>query len=361
MEEKQLDFNAPLLSVRRFTSMAASNAEDSERVEKFLPKKASLPSYKPELKSGPVRNPGAVPFLWEQIPGRPKDESGPRPNTPKLHPLVPKLPPGKTLDDKQPSSAKSTIEKEPEALTGMKPPQTDNLKSHPDVSSSNGNLTSPDRSKRDCKEEHTPNVEDLDEDAFSDALDTLSHSESFSMNCSLSGLSSLDDPGLKPSRSASIDPQAWNLMMDRFLPAARAMALETPQYASRKQPLARELVRSVRQVNNDDDDRRPLPFGDDKQPLHHQYKLNAMPQHSQGGEEEGSDDDEEDYDDTDNLTAKACGILPRFCLKNSLCLMYPVPGMKIRTRVPLSSVRHKATADIKNTGPESLSEPDPQV
>lgn len=357
MEEKQLDFNAPLMSVRRFTSTTALNT-DSKRVEKFLPKKPPLPSYKPELKSGPVRNPGAVPFLWEQIPGRPKDGSGLRPNNPELHPLVPKLPPGKIVGAKQPSSAKSTEEKEPEALTVIKPLQNDNFKGLPDVFSSNGNETSLDRSERDFKEEHTPTLEDHNDDAFSDAPDTLSHTESFSMNCSLSGLSSLDGLELKPSRSASIDPQAWDFMMDRFLPAAKAMASESPQYASRKQPVVREPVRSVREVNDGDGDRQPLPFGDDRQPLHHQYQPYARTQHSQAEVEEASDDDEEDYDDLDNLTAS--GVLPRFCLKNSLFLLNPVPGMKIRSWMPLSSVRHKVATQIKNNGPESLSETDPE-
>ncbi|XXG61535.1 hypothetical protein AAC387_Pa05g0122 [Persea americana] len=358
MEEKQLDFNAPLMSVRRFTSTTALNTEDSKRVEKFLPKKPPLPSYKPELKSGPVRNPGAVPFLWEQIPGRPKDGSGLRPNNPELHPLVPKLPPGITVGAKHPSSAKSTEEKEPEAFTVIKPLQNDNFKGLPDVFSSNGNETSLDRSKRDCKEEHTPTLEDHNDDAFSDAPDTLSHTESFSMNCSLSGLSSLDGLELKPSRSTSIDPQAWDFMMDRFLPAAKAMASESPQYASRKQPMAREPVRLVRQVYDGDGDRQPL-FGDDRQPLHHQYRPYALPQHSQAEVEEASGDDEEDYD-LDNLTAKACGVLPQFCLKNSLCLLNPVPGMKIQSQMPLSSVRHKAATQIKNNGPESLRETDPE-
>lgn len=354
MEEKQLDFNAPLLSVRRFTSTAASNTEDNMRVEKFQRKKFPLASYKPELKSGPLRNPGAVPFVWEQIPGRPKDGSGPHPKTLELPPLAPKLPPGRIVHVKQASSAKSIEDKEAKALTVIKPPQNDNLTYRSHVLSSIGNATPLERSKNDAKEEHSANADDCDDDAFSDALDTLSRSESFFMNCSFSGLSGLDGH----SGGAASDPRARDFMMDRFLPAATAMASEAPQYASRKQLVARE---SVRKINIGDEDRRPRPFGGDKQIMRLQSRPYNVP-HVQDAEEEDSNDNDEDYDDTGNLTAKACGMLTRFCLKNSFCLLNPVPGgMKIRSRMPLSSVNHRVATHRKTTGSEHVSEPDPEV
>eukprot|EP00268_Persea_americana_P040062 TRINITY_DN3973_c0_g1_i2.p1 TRINITY_DN3973_c0_g1~~TRINITY_DN3973_c0_g1_i2.p1 ORF type:complete len:708 (-),score=159.26 TRINITY_DN3973_c0_g1_i2:574-2697(-) len=353
MEEKQLNFNAPLLSVRRFASTAGSNIEDNRRVEKFQPKRPPLGSYKPELKSGPVRHPGAVPFEWEQIPGRPKDGHGQHPRNAKLPPLVPKLPPGRIVDVKQPSSAKSVEDGNSKALTLFKPPQNDNLTHRSLVVSSSGNATPLERPKGDAKEEHSANVDDYnDDDAFSDALDTMSRTESFFMNCSVSGFSGFDGP----SRSASMDAHARDFMMDRFLPAATAMASEAPQYASRRQLVAREPVRKVNIV---DQDRRPRPFGGNKQPMRYQSRPYKVP-HVQDVEEEDSDDDDEDCDDTGNLMAKACGILPRFCLKNSFCLLNPVPGMKIQSRMPLSSVRRKVPTHIKTTGSEQLSEPDPE-
>lgn len=358
MEEKHLDFNAPLLSVRRFASPASSKTKDKS-VEKFLPKKPSLHSSKPDLKSGPVRNPGTVPFVWEQIPGKPKDGSGSLPKAPESPPLVPKLPPGRTLDVKQLPSAKSAEKKEPEAFYRTRAePQNDGSTYRPDVSHSKGNLTSLNVSTWDVKEGHSSDLEDYDDDAFSDAVDTLSHSESFFMNCSLSGLSHFEGPELKCFRRASMDPQARDFMMDRFLPAAKAVASEAPQYASRKKPVAREPLRSMNQVNNVDWDKEPLPFEGDKQPQSYRCKPYVIPQHALDEEEEDSDNDDEDYDHTGNLTAKACGMLPRFCLKNPLCPLNPVPEMKIRSRMPLSSVGHKVSAHVKTTGSGYLSEPD---
>lgn len=356
MEEKQLNFNAPLLSVRRLTSTASLATEDNKRADNFLSKKPSLPPHKSYLKSGPVRNPGAVPFMWEQIPGKPKDGSLPHQEALELPPLVPMLPPGRTVNIKQPSSVERAEDKEPETSTDMRSPQIDNLSNLLDSLSLKASLES---SKQDAKEENPCDLEDSDDDAFSDALDTLSRTESFFMNCSLSGVSAIDGPELKSSRSASMDLQARDFMMDRFLPAARAMtSTETPQYISKKQPVEHGPVRSMRQVNHVDGDRRSLPVGADKQSQHYKYRSYVMQQHACDEEEEDSDEDEEEYDDTGNLTAKVCGILPRFCLKSSFCLLNPVPGMKIRNRMPMSSVGRKVSTRIKIPSPGYIGEPD---
>ncbi|XP_057792359.1 uncharacterized protein LOC131009152 [Salvia miltiorrhiza] len=66
MVEKKLNFNQPILSVRKYSPKKASHIVDQRE---GLP----LP-HRPERSSGPVRNPGSVPFMWEQIPGRPKEE-----------------------------------------------------------------------------------------------------------------------------------------------------------------------------------------------------------------------------------------------------------------------------------------------
>ncbi|XP_077249565.1 uncharacterized protein LOC143889270 isoform X2 [Tasmannia lanceolata] len=334
MEEKQLDFNAPLMSVRRFASsgVSASDKEEGKRVENSLPKRSYLPPYKPELTSGPLRNPGAVPFLWEQIPGRPKDDGVSQFKPPTLPPLTrPKLPPGRILDVKQQSSsAKGINNKESEASSVIRP-RNDNFVLRPDVSSSNGNVGSLEGSKGVVEEERNSDFEDC-EDTLSDAVDTLSRSESFFMNCSLSGLSALDGSDLKMNAR---DPQARNFMIDRFLPAAKAMASETPQYAPRKQALVREPTGQVNRLDRN------------RQLMSQQYRPCIVPQHPQDEEEEDSEDEDEDYDDTGNLSAKACGILPRFCLKNSFCLLNPVSGMRIRSRLPLSPIARKANVQIK--------------
>ncbi|XP_058095559.1 uncharacterized protein LOC131240988 [Magnolia sinica] len=346
MEEKKLDFNAPLLSVRRFAPPAATLAEENKRTEKSQSKKASLPPYKPELKSGPVRNAGAVPFLWEQIPGRPKDGGGLRSKTSERPPLAPKLPPGRILDVNRSSSIRCAEDKESEASAVTRLPQAGNLISCPNTLSSGGNVKL-ETSRGTVKEENDPELDDCDDDAFSDALDTLSRTDSYFMNCSLTGMSALDGLDSKHSRNFTTDPQAREFMMDRFLPAAKAMASETPQYASRKQPVVREPVRPV---NGLDRNRKPMTY---------QYGTYVVPHHTQDEEKEDSEDEDEDedYDDTGNITAKACGLLPRFCLKNSFCLLNPVPGIKIRSGMPLSPVGRKLDTHFKPAGPGYLSEP----
>ncbi|RWV97703.1 hypothetical protein GW17_00039491 [Ensete ventricosum] len=98
MEDKKLDFDAPLLSVRRLSAEAAAAAAaasssstvppaygSGESGTKPPPRRFSLPFYRSELKSGPVCNPGVVPFVWEQTPGQPKSGGGRRPTDKELH------------------------------------------------------------------------------------------------------------------------------------------------------------------------------------------------------------------------------------------------------------------------------------
>ncbi|PQP91649.1 uncharacterized protein Pyn_14441 [Prunus yedoensis var. nudiflora] len=54
-------------------------------------------------------------------------------------------------------------------------------------------------------------------------------------------------------------------------------------------------------------------------------------------EEEESEGEDDEYDPSGSISAKGCGLFPRLCLRNSLCLLSPVPGMKGRTRALMSS------------------------
>ncbi|PQP98841.1 uncharacterized protein Pyn_14144 [Prunus yedoensis var. nudiflora] len=114
--------------------------------------------------------------------------------------------------------------------------------------------------------------------------------------------------------------------MSRFLPAAKAMALETPHYAAKKQYIAPEQPRQVTRVIREDI--RPLP----NEPGSHMEL-----QYDQYKEEEESEGEDDDYDPSGSISAKGCGLFPRLCLRNSLCLLSPVPGMKGRTRALMSS------------------------
>uniref|UniRef100_A0A5B6YRF9 Uncharacterized protein n=1 Tax=Davidia involucrata TaxID=16924 RepID=A0A5B6YRF9_DAVIN len=314
MERKQLDFNAPLLSVRRFSSIiASSDGDNGNIIENSLPNRWNcLSLYKSDMDLGEVTKPAAVPFMWEQIPGRPKVGSDAWPRPPQEPSNTPRLPPGRVLDVIKP------VSEEPSEDQNVFRPQIE-------ASSSNNNVTLLECLNKGINAKGGSDLGSGD-DAYSDATETLSPTESFSLNCSLSGLSGYDGLDVKPSGTFSTDPQTRDFMLSRFLPAAKAMVLETPQYVSRKQPVAPEQPRQVKKV-----------VSGELRPLLEQYRSNTMPQYDQYVEDVERQDEDDDYDDSGNKSAKACGFLPRFCLKNSLCLLNPVPGMKVRTRGLISS------------------------
>ncbi|KAK9153045.1 hypothetical protein Sjap_000525 [Stephania japonica] len=348
MEQKQLDFNAPLLSVRRFSSTTHVPCEEDKSKklvkEKIAEKRPVLPFYKSELKSGPVSNPGVVPFCWEQIPGRPKDEGRALLRPPERLLGAPKLPPGRRNGIMEENSDKEVDKPDVEGHLN------ENVRRNAagKVVDSNGNVTRFGNSKEGVKEEGSSGSRvSEDDETFTDAMDTLSRSESFFLNCSVTGLSGLDGGyALKPSGTFSTDPQTRDFMMNRFLPAAKAMASEAPQHTHRKKPATNEQPRELRMVVHSEK-RTPVL----------KYKPNYVePQHVEDTEEEESDEDD-DYGHSRDLSAKACGLLPRFCLKNSFCLLNPVPGMKVRSESPIRSVR-RATTRMKSDNSESHSATD---
>ncbi|XWS44531.1 hypothetical protein CRYUN_Cryun15aG0053500 [Craigia yunnanensis] len=386
MEDKQLDFNQPLLSVRRFTSpVATSESEGKRKIDNSVPKIPRPPIYKSELKSGPVRNPGTVPFVWEKTPGRPKKESNLQTQALEQPPIAPKLPPGRALNDKQQSSTKGSDGK------SFAPPQTEIiLSSSQNVSSLTQNETKYGSSNGEMEETGSSGSKNSDE-AYVDALDTLPRRESFFLNCSTSGVSGLDGPDVKPSGIFSTDPQTRDFMMGRFLPAAKAVASETPPYATRKQPKSFFLNCGISGVSGlDGPDIKPSgifstdpqtrdfmmgsflpaakavasetsPYATRKQPIAreslrqikkvaivdkqqplHASSPNNFPNYAQDDWWEDSEDD--DYSRGHNSSAKVCGLFPQFLLKNSFCLLNPIPGMKIQIQKPVKpaySVRRR--------------------
>ncbi|RVW31881.1 hypothetical protein CK203_087161 [Vitis vinifera] len=291
MEGKQLNFSAPLLSVRRISStLGSSDGQKKKMIENPRPnRQISIPSYIPYSSVDQVTEPVAVPFRWEQIPGRAKDGSEPEPQ---LHDeelsSTPRVPPGRVFD---------VIQKPAE------------------IESDNRNIFRP-QNETSSLDENFTNLEGLHEEGDSDndsaAMPILMRLTHY----------------VKPSGTFSIDPQTRDLMMNRFLPAAKAMVLETPHYASRKQSVVLEQPRQVKRV-----------ISEDTKPSLNKYSTDIIPYFGQYEEEEGreSEDEHDEYDASGNIPG--CGLIPRFCLKNSLCLLDPVPGMKVRTRVPKSSAR----------------------
>lgn len=294
MEEKQqLNYDQPLLSVRRFSPMVASEKHNARKADKSLPGIPRLPLYKTELKSGPVTNPGTVPFLWELRPGRPKEEMKPQSENSDRLPIAPKLPPGK-----------SSIVNKSQAI---------NVEAVNNFERCNKTI-----------EKETFHLGDSDE-AYADALDTFSSTESIFFNCSTSGLSSLDELEVKPSGTFSTDPLTREFMMERFLPAAKAMASKTHLYATKKQTIVQEKPREIKILINPD--KPSMQHGPSLVKHYLQFQDN----------EEVEEESDEDYDLNGNFPA-VCGLLPRFCLNHSFCLIHPVTATSTRTRLPKSSV-----------------------
>ncbi|CAK7350414.1 unnamed protein product [Dovyalis caffra] len=384
MEERKLNLNAPLLSVRRFSNIATtSDGAKTKKLENSrLNRRHTLPPYKPDTSLDQVTEPVAVPFHWEQIPGRAKDNSSEPPQVPEVASVTPKVPPRRSLDivrhhkgkrePKVPKEAsamprissrrvldvvKHQKEKpEPKApketsVTQRNPPRkvldlvkhhkekkpTDQSVSRPKIeaNSFNEKVKKLDYSREGAKVKAGVNSDDDDDDdVYSDALDTLSPTDSVSMNCSASGLSGFDVPVVKPSGTFSKDQQTRDFMMSRFLPAAKAMALEPAHYASRKQPVAAEQSRQITKVVHGN--RTPPPI---------KSQSIIIPHHDQDIEEKESEDECDEYEDYGNISTKACGWFPRLCFKNSLGLLNPIPGLKLRTQASMSS-----THDVEKLG-----------
>ncbi|KAL4289998.1 hypothetical protein GQ457_14G009180 [Hibiscus cannabinus] len=319
MEERKLNFDAPLLSVRRFSRTSSFQHRNKQtKVENPHPvAQYALPWYCSDACSDQVTEPVAVPFVWEQIPGKAKGgvEHEFEPDKEAL--CTPRLPPGRI------SKVLKCPGEEECVNQGVVRPQTETYDVNDNVS------------RLDClnegMNEKCVSESDNGDDVYSDALDTLSPTDSYSMNCSTTGLSGSDGPAAKPSGKFSRDPQTQDFMLRRFLPAARAMTLETPKYASRKQSVAPEQPREVKKV----------VVGDIKSPVS-RYESAIVPYcHQDVDEEETEDesDDDDDYQDPGNLSRKACGLLPRLCFKSSLGLLNPVPGLKLRAHSSMPCTR----------------------
>jgi hypothetical protein len=177
-----------------------------------------------------------------------------------------------------------------------------------------------------------------DEERFSDAQDTLSRTESFTVNCSVSGLSGVPDrPAASAAPAAATGPDARGFMMDRFLPAAQAVAVGSPQYTFRKAGAtatgssAREHAHAPSWRTGGDDDRaRRTPVQLPYQHLPPNYLSCNHPRRQERVEEDEEEDDDDDCDvqSTRGFASKGCGLLPGLCVKTSLLLLNPVPAMK---------------------------------
>ncbi|KAJ9147108.1 hypothetical protein P3X46_029309 [Hevea brasiliensis] len=325
MEEKQLDFNQPLLSVRRFAStVSITEADNKRKMDNARPRVPPLSVYKSELKSGPLTNPGTVPFVWEKSPGRPKYESKPQTAPLAQPPAVPKLPPGRILNVER-----KALDKGSEGTTGQSETRNGLLGSH-NVPSLDKNATEEESSGERTEETDISGLDHYDE-AYVGALDTLSRSESFFLNCSVSGVSGLDSPDIKPSGTISTDPQTRDFMMGRFLPAAKAITSETAQHSTRKLPAIQEQSRKIKKMVTVEEQR----------PFNQCRGLSSITHYDQADGMQETENENDYYDGQDNSTFKACGMFPRLRLQNSLFLLNPVPRMRKEAQLHTSPTHVK--------------------
>lgn len=300
-EDRRLDLNQPFLSVRRFSpAVPSTESKDRSRKPDWKPPKVpQLPLYRSELKSGPLRKPGTVPFTWEQSPGRPKFDGMSPDQTPPRPPVVPKLPPGRTPNPKQNEPIESSNDREDDIQYRDKVPADNLVAKHEKPNETTGTGTG-------------PGMEDGDE-TYYDAPDNLGRSESFFFNCSISGLSGLDGPDLGPAGTFATDPQVQDFMMGRFLPAAKAMASETPPHSHtpKRQPQAgREQPRLGIKKSSNVSSQHPI----------YRYNSSFLSHYLRQASGIESKDDEDDDTEPENSKLKVCGLLPRFLLKSSFCI-----------------------------------------
>ncbi|XP_057462879.1 uncharacterized protein LOC130752987 [Actinidia eriantha] len=320
MEKLQLDLHQPLLSVRRFSpTLTSSNVMNKKKTEKSVPRRQhSLPLPKSDYELGEVVKPAAVPFVWEHTPGRPKSGNEPEAQTPIEPSNTPRLPPGRYEDQ------------------NAFRPQTES----PRLGDSTAlweKLKKVVNGEGECDSESG-------DDGFSDALDTISPTKTLSMNCSVSDLSGYAGSDAKPCGTFCADVQTRDFMMKRFLPAAKAMVLDTPQYVPKKQSVTPERPRPIKTL-----------VSGKRKPIREQERSAIVPHYGKYTEDRESEVEVDECDDSRKKSVKMFGLFSRFCLKNSMCLLNPVPGMKAQTQVPISSAKKvKRLARTAYSGPLTL-------
>ncbi|KAJ7539796.1 hypothetical protein O6H91_11G109100 [Diphasiastrum complanatum] len=220
----KLDLSAPLLCARRY---GAFDVADEDLVTR------SGAQGNPSVGLGSLRSPGAVPFVWEHSPGKPKAKE----ITLSILPAIPAPP--------QVRASSPNISTDPQRLrhvssdhrdgrTGGEVPvgpfvpkalfQNKNFQGQTEQQT----LPGEPGEKRSSLEAHSAACDNSIEeaDAFSDAADTFDQNEVTTRATSvISTLHDLNNSVLPVGRT---DPHARDFIMRRFLPAAKAMAVESP-------------------------------------------------------------------------------------------------------------------------------------
>ena len=323
MAESKLNFNAPLLSVRRIASRPMSPYRENSRIVQSSPPsrrpQTKVASAEPDFSLEQVTEPVAVPFYWEQIPGRAKDDKEDEPRPKEKASVPPRIRPRQVYEVTKQQLDRDCEHKKTDIKPQMKTSFSSNMMESKD-------------SKEGINERRVGLVmDDEDDDVYSDALETLSSNESVSLNCSASGLSGSDGAGLvQPSGSFSTDPQTRDYMMKRFLPAAKAMALEPPRiYAAKKQTAAvQEQPKEVKRM-----------VGEENRP---NFIVPRYGDYQEEVTEEESEEEVEKYKEPQIISTTGCGLFPRLCFRNSLSLLGPIPGLKVSSPKPTKSAQNQS-------------------
>ncbi|CAL5200314.1 unnamed protein product [Lathyrus oleraceus] len=162
------------------------------------------------------------------------------------------------------------------------------------------------REKEGFEEKGGSDSDDGDE-SFQDARDALSRTESFFMRSSMSS----DDREVHVQRNGGFasHEHARDFMIDRFLPAAKAMITETPQCASKKEGFGQGQQKQIWKIRSSE---KPSPFN--------QHKPKSV-RYREGSVFESGDS--ENY--ITNTTA--CGLFPHFRVSN------PMAGGRMENKV----------------------------
>ncbi|KAK4767171.1 hypothetical protein SAY86_014921 [Trapa natans] len=309
MEKSKLNFNTPLISVRRISASGSSNLDSF-----LIDRRRTTPPYKTCSNVEQVTEPVNVPFMWEQIPGIAKNQPDPQ----------------------DPDEVRENVSVD-QALTEL-------LRSLEGSTRGDGDETE----ETDFLDYSDDNDNEVHSD--SDAPESFSaESVSFSFDYSVSGLSGSDGSARKPCGMFSVDLTTRDLILSRFLPAARAMALEPPLFACHRQQLPvvevkREPVR---------DTTRTLP-GKGESDMIKKYHKHCL---GEGGK--SRDEIDEADDDYGIIQGKGCGLIPKLSLKGSLCLLNPIPGLKVRAKSSLA-VPSPAKRSCKDGLSEDKTKPVPK-
>ncbi|KAI4365171.1 hypothetical protein MLD38_021181 [Melastoma candidum] len=305
MEERRLNLNTPLLSVRRnlssagtLTSLKLRTAENSR--QKIRNGNCSM---------DPVTEPVSVPFTWEQVPGRAKDDG-------ECEVLLA----NETLPATPVLAARNSMSVYDDCLE----------KEFRDISQMEKGLV----------------VTNKDDDVYSDAVDTMSLTGSVSIGCNMSGLSGSDGHAMKRSGTFSADTLTRDFMMGRFLPAARAMAMASESSlhctSRNRHLLLTEQPHDVEQPQASAIKSRTPSRQHNMEIM--QYFTQALPQTESSEEEEEEEEVEggaaanEDHGRYNRMPGKGCGLLPQLCFRSSLRLLNPVPGLKSRIKNSMTFV-----------------------